>query len=64
MTAKRLAEQFGVNITKVGLLKREQRYVAHTGGNSTGQPVVEIAEAYTLRTLAQRLDRHSRKDQP
>ena len=56
MTAKRIAEKFGVNVMKVGYGKRA-KWVAFRGGNGTGLPVEEIAEAYRLDTLCVRIER-------
>lgn len=59
MTAKKLAEKFGVNILKDGslVIRRKRQWYAFRGGNGTGLPVEYVAQAYTLATLAKRLER-------
>lgn len=56
MTAKSVAAKYGVSVMKVGYGQRA-KWVAYRGGNGTGEPVVNVAESYTLVTLTTRIAR-------
>lgn len=51
MAASKLAAKYNVNVMRHGLTRRDRKYHAFRGGNGTGEPVVSIAEAYTLAGL-------------
>ena len=50
-----LAENYGVNVMRMQRPRKQGRdmsyYVAFLGGNGTGEPVEEIARAFTLTRL-------------
>lgn len=56
MTAEKIAKKFGVNVMQVGSTKRARKWVAFRGGNGTGLPVVDIAQAFNLVELVRRLE--------
>jgi hypothetical protein len=56
MTSKMIQTKHGVNVMKVGYGNR-QKWVAFRGGNGTGQPVVDIAQAYHLVELEKRISK-------
>ena len=53
MTSKTLASKFSCKIIKIGESTKYERWAAYRGGNGT--PVVDLAEAYSLETLAKRI---------
>lgn len=59
MTKETVARKFGVNVMRherpMKRGKRRSYYTAFRGGNGTGEPVVEVARAYTLAALARKL---------
>jgi hypothetical protein len=61
MTAKTIETRFNVNVMRIKqpIKKGVDRsyWIAFRGGNGTGEPVVDIAEARTLVTLAVRVER-------
>ena len=54
MTSKKVAAKYDVHVRKIGWGERA-KWVAFRGGNGTGMPVVDIAEACSLRTLSKRI---------
>ena len=56
MTSKKIENDYTVNVMKIGWGKRSY-WTAFRGGNGSGLPVIEIANAYTLRALAVRVAR-------
>jgi hypothetical protein len=58
-TAKAIAAKYGVNVMKVGFGKRA-KWMAFRGGNGTGNPVQDIAQAYSLAALAKRVEKATR----
>ncbi len=54
MTAEKIRKKYNVSVMKFGYGKRA-KWHAYRGGNGTGAPVEEIAEAYHLVELAKRV---------
>jgi hypothetical protein len=62
MTMKQIEAKYNVNVIRTRSSRHNcNKYAAFLGGNSTGEPVVEVAEAYTLVTLAVRTERYFAK---
>ena len=55
MTAQTIRDKYRVNVMKFGWTAKTSKWVAFKGGNGTGEPVVEIAEAYHLVELERRV---------
>jgi hypothetical protein len=57
MTTQSVSKKFNVNIIRRASKGGGIWYTAYRGGNGTSEPVVDIAEAMTLRMLSLRLER-------
>lgn len=53
LTSKQISAVFGVKVIKI-----RDYWHAYRGGE--GQPVVDVAKAYSLKTLIQRIQSHER----
>lgn len=62
MTAAKLANKYNVNVYKFGNMKKNQKWVAYQGGNGTGLPVIDVAEAYRLEELEKRIKKFFEKN--
>lgn len=59
MTAAKLAAKYNLNVMRISRPSKKGRdmsyYTAFRGGNGTGEPVVNVANAFTLAALDRRL---------